>query len=574
MAFPPMTPAPGSPSNLTPGGSPRPADALLGTTLGQFEILDEIGRGGMATVYRARQKSINRMVAIKVLPRSLLHDPSFYERFAREVDLISHLEHPHILPIYDYGESEGVPYIAMRYLAGGSMAQMLRRAVPPMQSVARPLNQIAQALDYAHQQGVIHRDLKPGNILLDENGNAYLSDFGIARVLNSSLTGSAIIGTPAYMSPEQANGFPLDARSDIYALGIVLFELVTGREPFEAETPVALLLKHINEPMPSVRAFRPGTQRAVEEVIFKATAKHPDDRYASAGEMAVAFEAALRQPVTEQLASPYEDMPTMVESIPATAPRGTPARITPPPVGATRQPVDTRGTVNAPVQASGSTLSSSAVMPVNAPPGTSNAAAQSQSGTFQTIPPVAAAPRRSRTPVIIGVAALVVVALIAVAAFAILPRTNPVVQPTLTPFANAQIASTGDYTLSVPVGWTFADESADGTLRHRWSAGDEMSVSLTVADASAITIDDAGAPFDAALTSTFIDTNTAPSGVIRRSYRVEQGDLPPGQIDLFFYPAGNRVGIVELYASDTVGDDAVVLFQQILDSLRLPAVQA
>ena len=265
-------------------------DDLIGKSLGQFEIIEEIGRGGMASVYRARQTSINRIVAIKVLPRSrCCTTPAFYERFTREVDLVAHLEHPHILPIYDYGEVDGTPYIAMRYLAGGSMAQWIRRGLPPLDKLAKPVEQVASALDYAHQEGVIHRDLKPGNILLDENDNAYLSDFGIARVLDSNLTGSAIIGTPAYMSPEQANGLPLDARSDIYSLGVVLFELVTGREPFEAETPVALLLKHINEPMPSARALRPELPLGAERVIIKATAKRPDDRYPSGSDLADAF---------------------------------------------------------------------------------------------------------------------------------------------------------------------------------------------------------------------------------------------------------------------------------------------
>lgn len=192
--------------------TPRtPKDDLIGKILGQFEIGEEIGRGGMATVYKARQRSMNRTVAIKVLPRQMLHDPGFYERFEREVDVISHLEHPHILPIYDYGQEEGLPYIAMRYLGGGSLEQRIRRGTVRIEDIEKPLRQVAQALDYAHQQGIIHRDLKPGNIMLDENGNAYLTDFGIARVLGSDLTGSMIIGTPAYMSPEQANGLPVMA---------------------------------------------------------------------------------------------------------------------------------------------------------------------------------------------------------------------------------------------------------------------------------------------------------------------------------------------------------------------------
>jgi serine/threonine protein kinase len=271
----------------------RPTDDLSGRTLGQFEILEEIGRGGMATVYRARQKTINRVVAVKVLPRALLHDPGFYERFTREVDVIAHLEHPHILPIYDFGEMEGVPYIAMRFLGGGTMSQMIRRGQVPLEALVKPFGQIAQALDHAHHQGIIHRDLKPANILLDERGNAYLTDFGIAKVLNSNLTGSAIIGTPAYMSPEQAHGGTLDARADIYSLGIVLFEVIAGREPYQADTPVALLLKHINEPMPLLRQYRPDAPEALEAVVSRATAKNPNDRFASAGDLADALAEAL-----------------------------------------------------------------------------------------------------------------------------------------------------------------------------------------------------------------------------------------------------------------------------------------
>ncbi len=287
-------------------------DNLIGKSLGQFEIIEEIGRGGMASVYRARQTSINRIVAIKVLPRALLHDRSFYERFTREVDLVAHLEHPHIVPIHDYGEVDGTPYIAMRYLSGGSMAQWIRRGLPPLDKLVKPVEQIAAALDYAHQEGVIHRDLKPGNILLDESGNAYLSDFGIARVLGSTLTGSAIIGTPAYMSPEQANGLPLDARSDLYSLGVVLFELVTGKEPFEAETPVALLLKHINEPMPSARSLRSELPLSAERVIAKATAKRPEDRYPSASDFADDLASALRAPGQTATSTEDEaDQPTL-----------------------------------------------------------------------------------------------------------------------------------------------------------------------------------------------------------------------------------------------------------------------
>jgi serine/threonine protein kinase len=270
-----------------------PGTDLIGKKLGKYTILEEIGRGGMATVYRAQQPSMQRPVAIKVLPPYFLHNPDFFERFGREVEVVSSLEHPHILPIYDYGKDEDTPYIVMRFLGGGSLAQGNWRGVESLLTLEKPLSQVAEALDYAHQHGVIHRDIKPGNIMLDENSNAYLSDFGIARVMNSELTGTAIVGTPAYMSPEQANGMPIDGYSDIYALGIVLFELITGRRPFESESLAALLLKHISEELPSARGFRADIPIGVEMVLSKATAKKPTDRYGSAVEMANAFSTAL-----------------------------------------------------------------------------------------------------------------------------------------------------------------------------------------------------------------------------------------------------------------------------------------
>ena len=308
------------------------SDDFTGKTLGQYEVIEEVGRGGMATVYKARQSSINRTVAVKVLPRNLLHDPDFFERFEREVDVIAHLEHPHILPIYDYGKAEGVPFIVMRYLPGGSLQDLIRKGQVPLERIEKPITQVASALDHAHQAGIIHRDLKPANILLDNAGNAYLTDFGIARVLGSDLTGSMLIGTPAYMSPEQASGQPLDARSDIYALGVVLFEFITGREPYQAETPVALLFKHINEAIPPIANFRTDVPPAVEAVVTRATSKDPDDRYASAGELAQALRDAMQTPlvsITSLMDNPADNdatavledpQPRIAEPTPATTP--------------------------------------------------------------------------------------------------------------------------------------------------------------------------------------------------------------------------------------------------------------
>ena len=521
-----------------------PPDDLIGKTLGQFEILDEIGRGGMATVYRARQRSINRMVAVKVLPRALLHDPSFYERFTREVDVIAHLEHPHILPIYDFGESDGIPYIAMRYLAGGSMAQLIRRGLPPLEGLVKPLSQIGQAMDHAHQQGVIHRDLKPGNILLDERGNAYLTDFGIARVLNSNLTGSAIIGTPAYMSPEQANGLPLDARSDIYALGIVLFELITGREPFEAETPVALLLKHINEPMPSVKLYRAGIPSAVEQVIYKATAKSPNHRFASASELALSFQDAAFQPASRPsvMEPVQDDEPTLVPET------GQPARVTPPRV------TPPRGAYTVPDQA--------------------------------VVPQQQTAPRRSRTPLLL-VAGLIVVLLLAGGAYAIANRP-PDVTPTPTqavalqptPFTNASLASSDAYSLSVPASWDFFDLTQDGgPLVHVWQDGLDAYIGLTLFPHEVVDQADFEGQIAAYTDShyardafSFVDEATAPDGSVRRSYRLfgeVDPPFPPGQTDTFFLSRAPYFVVLELYASDERGNALVSDYQHVLDSLRI-----
>lgn len=545
----------------------KPPDDLIGKQLGQFEILDEIGRGGMATVYRARQKSVNRTVAIKVLPRALLHDPSFYERFTREVDVIAHLEHPHILPIYDYGEADGVPYIAMRFLAGGSMAQLIRRGLPPIESLIKPMTQIAQALDYAHQQGIIHRDLKPGNILLDENGNAYLTDFGIARVINSNLTGSAIIGTPAYMSPEQANGFPLDARSDVYALGIVLFEMITGREPFEAETPVALLLKHINEPMPSPRLHRAGVPSAVEHVIYRATAKSPEDRYSSAGELAAAFAHAARQPATRPGfdAPVHDDQPTIVEP---TGGRLTPPRVTPRPP--TSPPMPGRTTVpfgsNAPTY-----MGDDAV----------NAFVDSAASA---LPP--AASRRSNLPVIIGglLALIAVIVLVVVAVPALNPPAPATPVPTVlpTPFNNSRVVRESRYAINVPGGWTFTDLTNPETypnaeLVHVWQNGLDAYISLWLyRPAEGQTLgqlaDDNLASYFESEMFTLIDNDVAPDGSRRYSYRLE-GDVDPpfewGQTDVLFLQRGGYFVVMHFYAADRWGNDLLETYQQVLDSLRV-----
>lgn len=209
---------------------------LIGQRLGQYELLSLLGRGGMATVYRARQASMERDVAIKIIDPRLAESPDFVKRFEREARTIASLSHPHILKVFDFGQFGEHLYLVMELLKGGSLANLIQKGPLPLDIVEKVLDQVASALDYAHEQEIIHRDLKPQNVLLDEKGHAFLTDFGIARLLNrgTKLTQSGMVmGTPAYMAPEIWDNQPSDARADIYALGIMLFEMLAGRAHFE-----------------------------------------------------------------------------------------------------------------------------------------------------------------------------------------------------------------------------------------------------------------------------------------------------------------------------------------------------
>ncbi|HNB51480.1 MAG TPA: serine/threonine-protein kinase [Anaerolineales bacterium] len=226
------------------------------SNIGRYQVRKELGRGGMATVFDAYDPRFERSVAIKVLPREFLHDPQFRARFEREAKTVALLEHPAIVPVYDFGEHDGQPYIVMQLMNGGSLADRLEKGPISPDEAVKIINRIAQALDVAHGKGIIHRDLKPANILFDLYGNAFLSDFGIARLKASggaTLTGSQIIGTPAYMSPEQIQGEKtIDGRSDIYALGVILFLMLSNQMPFQADTPAKVMIAHIIEPAPSI----------------------------------------------------------------------------------------------------------------------------------------------------------------------------------------------------------------------------------------------------------------------------------------------------------------------------------
>ena len=269
---------------------------LEGRTLGPYHILAEIGHGGMSNVYRASQPSVGREVAIKVLPVHFLQDRTFLERFNREIRVIARLQHPRILPVYDSGEEQGIPYIVMAYVPGGTLAERIKANPDGMalDEVVRMTRQIAEGLDYAHEQGIIHRDLKPSNILIDGKDNIYLADFGIARVLTDAgqSTGSGVVGTPHYMAPEVSYGHTPTARVDIYALGVTLFEMLTGQRPYEGDTPISIILAHTTQPIPNPCRVRPRLPGAVQQVVAWALAKDPADRPGSAGEVAELLERA------------------------------------------------------------------------------------------------------------------------------------------------------------------------------------------------------------------------------------------------------------------------------------------
>lgn len=269
--------------------------SLTGRIFGNYQIFESVGRGGMATVYRARDRRTNQDVAIKFISPALSENEQFIRRFRREVKVVARLDHPNIVPVLDYGEQDGYAYQVMPFLNVGSLSDRLDKGPISLEVGGRLLDQVATALAYAHQHGVIHRDVKPSNILLDPEGNALLADFGMARRVEAteSLTGSAVIGTPAYMAPEQVQGGPVDARCDQYALGVILFQLATGSLPYAAITPMGYLLKHVNEPFPAASQRNPQVPLTIEHVILKATAKDPRERFESVSDMNRTLQASL-----------------------------------------------------------------------------------------------------------------------------------------------------------------------------------------------------------------------------------------------------------------------------------------
>lgn len=261
---------------------------MIPQTVGRYQIMSELGRGGMSVVYQALDPNTGREVAVKIIPSSLMDNPALRGRFQREAQTVAKLNHPNIVPVYDFGEQNGQPFLVMRLMRGGTLSQRLEKGPMSLDEALPILQSIADALDHAHRNGLVHRDLKPDNILFDQFNTPFLSDFGIVKVAGSSatLTEGNFIGTPGYISPEQAHGnLDVDSRSDLYSLGVILFEMMTGSRPYQGDTTLQIIVQHIQAPIPSARALNKALPPATDTVISRALAKEPDKRFQTATDM-------------------------------------------------------------------------------------------------------------------------------------------------------------------------------------------------------------------------------------------------------------------------------------------------
>jgi serine/threonine protein kinase len=281
-------------------------NAMIGKTIGRYRITEHLGRGGMAEVYKAHQASLDRDVAIKLMHGFLADEPGFLARFEREAKVVATLRHPNIVQVYDFDADHGVYYMVMEFINGETLKARLQTLETkgewvPLDDAARIVLAVGSALKYAHERGMVHRDVKPANVMITTDGQVILTDFGIAKIVSAShLTASgALMGTPSYMAPEQGLGQPGDERSDIYSLGVMLYQLVVGRLPFDADTPLAVVLKHINEPLPLPYLFKPELPEALNAVILKALAKDPNKRYPKVGELLADLRRAMGLPADD-----------------------------------------------------------------------------------------------------------------------------------------------------------------------------------------------------------------------------------------------------------------------------------
>ena len=268
-----------------------------GENVGPYRILEKLGQGGMATVYKAFHPALERDVAIKALHPAFMEDPGFLARFDREAKAVAKLDHPNIVPIYDYASHGGRPYLVIKFIEGETLKARLEKESLPKDEALRIIDAVGEALSYAHKKDYLHRDIKPSNILLGSDGSIYLADFGLARIASagaSTLSGDMIMGTPHYISPEQARGeLKLDAGTDIYSFGVILYELIVGRVPFMADTPFSIIHDHIYTPLPLPSTVNPNVPESVQRVLLKALAKERKDRFASVKDMVAAIHTAI-----------------------------------------------------------------------------------------------------------------------------------------------------------------------------------------------------------------------------------------------------------------------------------------
>jgi len=288
-------------------------DTWVGKTLGSYNILDLIGKGGSGRVYRAQHGILARDAAIKVLRADLDTPDEHHDRFLQEAQTIAQMRHPHIVQLYDFGQVQDTYYMVMEYIEGDSLEAKLKVAhdtgrLLPGVEVWRIIKQMGEALTYIHERGVIHRDIKPANILMTKDGNIVISDFGVAKLLagHGNTTTGTITGTPAYMSPEQALGQPIDHRADLYSMAVIIYEMLVGRVPFTGTMPVTVILKHLNEDVPPARQFNPNVPRHVEAELMKVLSKRPENRHQSVAEFLRALAGASRTEQSEQLSESNE----------------------------------------------------------------------------------------------------------------------------------------------------------------------------------------------------------------------------------------------------------------------------
>ncbi|MBI5030712.1 MAG: serine/threonine-protein kinase [Chloroflexi bacterium] len=279
----------------------------VGESVGPYKITEYIAQGGMATIFKAYQPTLDRYVALKVIHPALKEYQSFVARLKREAAIIAKLNHPNIVSVYDFGQADGLPYLVLQFVEGRTLKDVLREEKLSSQQILNIIRPVANALSFAHDHGVLHRDVKPSNILINAEGHVYLTDFGLARITQSgesTLSQDLMVGSPQYISPEQARGENVNASTDIYSLGVVMYEMFTRRVPFQGDTPYATILAHIGNPPPPPRSINPQIRPVVEQVLLKALAKEPKDRYRSTREMSKALENAVKGPREDEFFAP------------------------------------------------------------------------------------------------------------------------------------------------------------------------------------------------------------------------------------------------------------------------------